>query len=257
MKKFSLLLITLLLLSSCAQNKKKTTIAREVFKKEICNEFEELPITVNGVLVSQIKAEDDYIVYVADLTREEWSDRFLPNNAVNSDKNIARIISVVSPELLQKYIDFEVGIKYVYREVESKGTLGEIEISHERMKDIKDKVERGLLHPYTIMEFLSVEMSKYELPAQIEENAWITDAYIDGKVVFYETTITEDLDGYKMTKEESKEVKNELVKELLEWTTNSLYKDELIKEEVRFIYSYKDKTGNEYMRIEIGPEDYK
>ena len=257
MKKFSLLLITILLLSSCAQNKKKTTIAREIFKKEIANEFKELPVSINGILLTDIDIEDDYIVYVADLTREEWSARFMPNNAVNSDKNIARIISVVSPELLQKYIDFEVGIKYLYREVESKGSLGEIEISHERIKDIKDKLERGLLPPYTIMELLAVEMSKYELPAQIEENAWITDAYIDGKVVFYETTITEDLDGYKMTEDESKEVKNELVKELLEWTTNSLYKDELIKEEVRFIYSYKDKSGNEYMRIEIGPEDYK
>ena len=255
MKKFSLLLITILLLSSCAQNKKKTTIAREIFKKEIANEFKELPVSINGILLTDIDIEDDYIVYVADLTREEWADRFLPYEATNSDRNIARIISGISAEILQKHIDNEVGVKYVYRDTDSKGIFTEIEVSHERMKEIKEKLVNGDIRPYTIMELLNIEISKYEYPAQIDENIWLTNAYIDGKNVFYEATIDGDLSDWILTDEEVEEVRQDVLESLLE-SGMKLYKYELEREGVTFTYSYKDASGKEFMRLVFTSDDF-
>ena len=255
---FSYIVLIAITFNSCTNAQKRNSgknLSREFFKKELVNEFDELPVLVNGLLLTEIKAEDDYIVYVCDLTREEWADRFLPYEATNSDRNIARIISGISAEILQKHIDNEVGVKYVYRDTDSKGIFTEIEVSHERMKEIKEKLTNGDIRPYTIMELLNIEMSKYEYPAQIDENIWLTNAYIDGKNVFYEATIDGDLSDWILTDEEVEEVRQDVLESLL-GSGMKLYKYELEREGVTFTYSYKDSSGKEFMRLVFTSDDY-
>ena len=89
---------------------------------------------------------------------------------------MARVISNVSSEAVDKFIEHGLGLKYIYTSEETGETLLEVEMSADKMKEIRDKVDSGELQPYTMIELSQMEIAKMEIPSQIEEGVWMTDA---------------------------------------------------------------------------------
>ena len=96
---------------------------------------------------------------------------------------------------MDKFVENELGLKYIYVSKDTGKTLLEIEIPANKLKEIKDKIDKGEIEAYSILELSEMELSKLEIPSQIEEGVWLTDAYIKENSIYYVATIENEIEA--------------------------------------------------------------
>lgn len=251
--------ITVLVIMGCVNRTSKTK-PKEVIKQELVKGLENLRASLpmkapySNIWITKIEFKEDIIIYTCELSKEEWRIMSMPKEEANSDKNIARVIQLIEPQFLQLLVDNTVGLKYVYLDNETKEEFLELSIDPQRLSNVKRMLDSGEIESYTIMELFRIEMNNFDLPTQLEEGLWLTDAYINGKNIFYEVTFEEELDESDIDFSVMHEVKSTIISSLKEiplW----LNKDKIIEEEIYIIYIYKESRGKELFRIEITPTD--
>jgi len=251
-------LLLVLFLFSCGANSAKSQKEREELLKEIMSYKGKLPFNIPGTSISitDIAVDNDIIVYTCRVGSEDWDTMSLASEVSNTDRNMARVISNVSSEDVDKFIEHGLGLKYIYTSEETGETLLEVEMSADKMKEIRDKVESGELQPYTMIELSQMEIAKMEIPSQIEEGVWITDAYIEGNKIYYIATIENEIDPSDISNADLREMKEGLIDDLKKEGLIMMRKKEIIKENIHFVYVYKDSRGQEFARIDISPYDF-
>lgn len=236
----------------------KTSKSRE--REEIIKEIESyqssLPYLIPGTSISitNISIDNDIIIYTVIIGKEDWSDLSLTSDIAGTDRNLARTISNVSRTAVDKFIEHNLGLKYVYTSSETGDILWEIEISAKKLKEIRDKVDSGELQAYTIIELFNMELAKMDIPSQIDEGVWLADAYTDGNKLYFIATVEDEIDSSAFSNFELGEMKKSLIEEIRDGFI-SVHKKELSKENIHIIYIYKDRRGKEFARFDIAPHD--
>lgn len=244
--------------SSCNNSKKaNNNFERQEIISEIESYKSQLPIEINGsgIFIDDIQIEDNMIVYSCKFPHEMWETMYLGKDESTSDRNMARVISNFDSELVQKFIDIGLGLKYIYKSAETGEILMEIEMSSEKMEEISRKLQNDEIEPYTMIELSQMELAKMEIPSQLEEGVWLTDAYVKGNNIYYIATIENEIDKEDLSYADLEEIKEGCVEGLREEKIIALHKKEVIRENIHFIYIYKDSRGIEFARINISPED--
>lgn len=238
-------------------NLTKSQKEREEIPMEIMSYKDKLPFNTPGtsISISEIAVDNDIIVYTCRVGSEDWDTMSFASEVSNTDRNMARVISNVSSEAVDKFVEHGLGLKYIYTSEETSETLLEVEMSADKMKEIRDKVNSGELQPYTMIELSQMEIAKMEIPSQIEEGVWITDAYIEGNKVYYIATIENEVDASDLSSSDLKEMKEGLIEDLKNEGLLMVHKKEIAKENIHIVYVYKDSRGKEFARIDIGPYD--
>lgn len=254
---FIVSLFIVLLLTSCGANSAKSNKEREEILKEITSYQDKLPYNISGtsIVITDIAVDNDIIVYTFRIGSEDWDVMSLASEVSNTDRNMARIMSNVSFEAVDKFIEHGLGLKYIYISEETGETLLEVEMSADKMKEIRDKVNSGELQPYTMIEISQMEIAKMEIPSQIEEGVWITDAYIEGNKIYYIATIENEIDVSDLSSADLKEMKEGLIEDLKNEGLIMIHQKEIVKENIHFVYVYKDSRGKEFARIDVSPYD--
>ena len=250
-------LLLLLVLCSCNNVSKTKGNKREEILRELAYFQDRLPYTVPGTrfTIKDISIDNDIVAYTCSVYDDDWKTMSMESDVANSDRNMARVLSNVSNEVVDIFIEHGIGLKYIYTSEETGKTLLEIEMSADKLKDIKDKVENGELEAYTILEIAQMELAKLEIPSQIDEGIWMTDAYIKGHNVYYVATIEAELEPSDLTSSDKAEMKENVLESLKgEWLIMN-QKNEIIKENVHFIYVFKDNRGREFAKLDISPYD--
>lgn len=244
-------------LYSCNNTDKKSAKEREYILKELTSYQDRLPYTVPGTnfTITDINIENDIVVYTCSVYDEDWESMSMPSNVANSDRNMARVISGMSSDAINKCVEYGIGIKYIYTSKETGEKLLEIEMSSDKITEIRDKVESGQLEAYSILELTQMELAQLEVPSQIEEGVWLTDVYIDGHNIYYIATIEAELDASELSPVEKEEMKESIIEGLKEEWLVTRHRKEMVEENVHFIYIYKDNRGKEFARIDISPYD--
>lgn len=249
------ILLLLLVLCSCNNAANKAAKERELIIEELTSYKSQLPYTIPGTkfTITDISFDNEIIAYKCSIYEEDWEAMSAVPDVLKSDRNLARVISSISNEAVDKFIENGFGLKYIYISKETGKTLYEIEMTSDKLKDIKNKVEKGEIEAYTILELAQMELSKLEIPSQVDDGVWITDAYIDGHNIYYIASIEAELDASALSSSDIKEMKESLIEGIKEEWLIMRYKKEMIKENVHFIYIYKDNRGKEFAKIDISP----
>lgn len=244
-------------LCSCGNTSQKAAKEREEILKELTSYQEKLPYTVPGTkfTITDISVENDIVVYTCSVFNEDWDAMYMSSDLVSSDRNMARVISGMSSDAVNKFIEHGIGLKHIYTSKETGEKLLEIEMSSDKLKEVRDKVERGEIEAYTILELAKMEIARMDIPSQVDEGVWITDAYIDGHNVYFIATIEAELDGSNLSSSDKEEMKESLIEGIKEEWLITRHRKEMIKEDFHFIYIYKDNRGKEFARFDISPYD--
>lgn len=240
---------------SCQDN--KSSVNRGLILKEFVSYKENLPFTIPGtrLTITDIAIENDIVVYTCSVYKEDWESMAMSSFFANSDKNMARVVSNISSETINKLIEHGLGLKYIYSSEETGEELLEIEMTAEKLKDIRERIKNGELEAYTIKEIIQMELEKLEIPSQIGEGIWMSDAYIDENKVYYIATIENEIDESDLSNSDLKEMKEGVIEGLKDEALLMIHKKELIKENIHIVYVYKDSRGKEFARIDISPYD--
>lgn len=254
---FTASLVVVLFFTSCVGNSTQSKQEREEILQEIMSYQDRLPYNIPGTSISitDIEVEQDIIAYTCKVGTEDWNAMSLASEVSNSDRNMARVISNVSNEAVDKFINHGLGLKYIYTSDITGETLLEVEMSAEKMKEIRDKVNSGEIQPYTMLELSQMEIAKMEIPSQIDEGVWMTDAYIKGNKIYYVATIENEIDASDLSSSDLREMKEGLIEDLKNEGLLMAHKKEIVKENIHIVYVYKDSRGKEFAKIDIGPYD--
>lgn len=256
-----LLVCITLVLSSCvlkSSNKNSDGLHdREMLEAELADFKRSLPYEIagNGFVVTNIEIVNDFIIYTCKVSKENWDAMSLTQEVSSSERNIARAISNFDKEMVTKFIKSGLGLKYEYVSKEDNRTLLKIEVQPDKLKDIFAKLERGEIEPYTLLELTKMELGKMEIPAQMGDGVWLTDAYIKGNNIYYIATFEYEVDKSNISTEDIEELKNSSIAALREEPLLTARKKELVKENIHIVYIYKDSRGKECMRVSIAPQD--
>ena len=106
-----------------------------------------------------------------------------------------------------------------------------------------------------MIELSQMEIAKMEIPSQIEEGVWMTDAYIEGNKIYYIATIENEIDASDLSSSDLREMKEGLIEDLKNEGLLMAHKKEIVKEKIHIVYVYKDSRGKEFAKIDIGPYD--
>ena len=249
-----------LILGSCGlKSSNKNSVdkhEREMVEKEIATLKQNLPYEIagKGFVMTNLEITNELVIYTCKVSKENWDAMFLSQEVSSSDRNIARAISM-DKETINKLIRSGLGMKYIYVSQETNRTLLEIEVQPNKLKEISDKLEKGEIEPYTLLELTKIELTKMEIPSQIDEGLWLTDAYIKENNIYYIVTFEYEMDKSNISDDDIAEVKESCIAAIREDPLISSKKEELIKENIHFVYIYKDNRGKECMTVSIAPNE--
>ena len=230
---------------------------RELVEEEIASFKQNLPYEIagKGFVMTNVEIANELVIYTYKVSKENWDVMFLSHEVSSSDRNIARVISNIDKETINKLIRSGLGVKYVYVSQETNRTLLEIEVQSNKLKEVSDKLGKGEIEPYTLLELSKIELAKMEIPFQVGEGLWLTDAYIKGNNIYYIATFEYEIDKSNISDEDIAEVKESCIAYLREEPLISSRKEEFIKENIHFVYIYKDSRGKECMTVSIAPDE--
>ena len=248
------LICSVLLFSSCGSYNKKD---RKEIEDEIATLKKELPkeLDGSGVAITNAEIVEDMIIVTYEVYSDSWEGSCLSKETASSDRNAARMISDFGEDSVAKIVSAGFGMKIVWKSREDKQTLFVIELQHDKLKDMLDKVKNGEIKPYSLLELTKMELDKMDLPSQLENGIWLTEAYIKGNNVYYVATFEYEVDKSNISEYDLNEVKNSLIEELREEPLVTNRKEEMIEENIHIIYIYKDSRGEECMTVNIAPDE--
>ena len=212
-------------------------------------------IAGSGFVVTNVEIVGDIVIYTCQVSKENWDIMSLSQEVSSSERNIARVISMIDKGAIAKSIKSGLGIEYVYVSQENDSTLLEIEVQPNKLKEVFDKLENGEIEPYSLLEITKMELAKMEIPSKMDEGLWLTDAYVEGQNIYYIITLEYEVDSSDISEEDIEYVKNSCIAYIREQPLITTHKKEIIKENVHFVYIYKDSRGKECMRISIALQD--
>ena len=256
-----LLTFTVIVFGSCglkSPNKNSTNEQeRKIVEEEIATFKRSLPYEIagSGFVMTNVEIVDDIVIYTCQVSKENWDAMSLTQEVSSSERNIARVISNLDKEAIAKFIKSGFGIKYVYVSQENDSTLLEVEVQPNKLKEVFDKLENGEIEPYSLLEITKMELEKMEIPSKMDEGLWLTDAYVEGQNIYYIITLENEVDKSDISEEDIEEVKNSCIAYIREEPLITAHKKEVLKENVHFVYIYKDSRGKECMRVSIAPQD--
>lgn len=230
-------------------------------RAEIVAEFESmkktLPLEIPNtpMTIIDLYFEDDIVVFVSSIPKHALlKPSSETDEIVNSDKNIARILSNMGMDKVEQFIKSGLGIKYIYKDSDSGEVLQTIEMECEKLKEIKEGIEKGDIQPYTALEVFQADIDAVDFPFEAEEGVWVTGAYIQGNTVYYISKV----DNY-INAEDFPEASRQMIKQgIVEGLKNSLvgaHKKEMAQKGIKLVYIYKDNRGVEFARIVITADD--
>lgn len=253
------MLLPIACLISCNFKYKKPVdnVARNAIIKEVEDMKDQLPISIPGTdfTIQSIEIDGDEFVYVVSLPETIWEQQGLSQTDANSDKNIARVLANFNDETIEKLVEANLGFKYVYKNERNDSTFMVVILSADKIRDVHRRVKDGTLESFTMTEIAEKEISKMEMPMQIEKGIWLTDAYTKYGNVYYEAMIEAELDASDFDSKILAEMKTDIIKGLKEERMFMMNKKQILKDNTHFIYVYKDNRGKEIARIDISPSD--
>lgn len=245
----------------CSGNKQRNKSDNSL-RRTIIEEFEnmksQLPMHIQNspIIMEDVSVDGDMVAFVIDYPKDFWEENFyLGSDIANSDKNVARMLNNISKEQIGKFIKAGLGFKFIYKSLETGESLLTIEADNERLSRVQHSMTIGEIVPYTVMEILQMEIDKYELPCEIEDGLWMTDAYIRGNTVCYIATFESDITSNDLSYSDISELKEDIIEGLKESLVDVAHKKEMSKNNIRIIYVYKNNDGDEFARIEITAAD--
>lgn len=237
-------------------------LVRNREREKVVNEFlmmkKQLPVRVKNtdMMMTDIDIEGDTVVMTCSVTNEYWETMSLSYKKANTDRNVARVVESFDESYLDKFITSGLGLKYVYTLEGTGKRLFEISASAERLKDIKDRVDRGVLKPYTMLELSQIEIDNMQFPSEIEEGVWLTSAYIRGNTIFYEARLDAEVDPKYVSAADVAEMRRGILEELKKEKLVMAHNKEIVAEGIHFVYIYKDNRGVEFARVDISPDEF-
>lgn len=226
-------------------------------RKQIFEEFEaykkQLPIIVTGtnIKIINISYNDSTITYTAIIPPNDLKT-LLPDSIADTDRNVARIISKIPDENIQLLIDAHLGLKYIYKN-EGLSIIKEVSLSPTKLREIRNKVIIGKIRPYSLIEFLQMDIDQSKLPIQVDDLCWMTEAKIYNNIVQYTLKIKMDID--LLDKGFLEEVKQDIILDFKDNKSLLSYKKDFFEENIRFVYLYTNNRNRVIGRIVIKPSD--
>ena len=256
----ALLVLMVVFTTSCLNNPtQQKAKVREQLQKEIESFQKQLPLPVEGtgISITGMDLNDDIISYTYSVSEENWKEIAGPEEIANSDKNLARIFNNIPRAAADLFVKHGLGLKMIYKSKESGETLRVLEIPADKLKEIKEKTDKGELDAYSLLELTKMEIAEMKFPAKLEDGVWMTNAYVKGNSICYEAKLDEKLNPSDLSSSDKANMKKELIKGLKEEGNLMIHKQEILKEDIHFVYIYNDKRGVELTRIDISPSDLK
>lgn len=256
-----LLAFVILTFGSCGLNSSNKNSfnehERKMVEEELATFKHGLPYEIagSGFVMTNIEIVGDMVIYTCQVSKENWDAISLTQEVSSSERNIARVISNLDKEAIAKFIKSGFGIKYEYVSQENDSTLLEVEVQPNKLKEVFEKLEKGEIEPYSLLEITKMELAKMEIPSKMDDGLWLTDAYVEGQNIYYIITFEYEVDKSNISVEDIEEVKNSCITYIREEPLITTHKKEVLRENVHFVYIYKDSRGKECMRISIAPQD--
>lgn len=245
--------ISMLALTSCDGSKFSKKHAREDILKELEELKSELPQETYGFTCVDAKLEGDWIVFEYTCSQEDYDETMLTQIAKN-DRGLALFLTEFEEDGmddLEHYIKNGFGIKYIFTEETSEKTILEVPMSAEKLKDITSRIKSGKLRPYTQLDIFKLEINEMQFPMPAEDGVTMTNAYVKGNSVFYILTI--DTYTSSISKSDIADMKQEMAEGLSE--EMEYIKDDIIKENIHFVFIYYNARGKKLAAIDIAPSD--
>lgn len=213
------------------------------------------PIEGTGITITGMELEGDIIVYTYTISDEDWEEIAGPDDVANSDRNLARIISNISSTAVNLFIKHHLGLKMIYKSADSGKIFRVLEMSPEKLKEIKEKKDKGEIDAYTLLELTQMEIDQMKFPTKLEDGVWLTNAYIKGHSICYEARLENTVDPSDVSSSDLAEMKQSIIEGLKEDGVIEVHKSEIIKENIHFTYIYRDDRGVEIGRLDISPSE--
>ncbi len=224
-------------------------VKRAAIASAIEEQKAELPINAgNGVTVTDIQYEDGVATYICDILTDFW----ISEEYVNDERNLANVVATFGEDDYNLFQEARVGVVYVYNDDETGEHLGTITLTPEKMKDIKERADAGLIEPYTLVEMMGFSFENMEFPMDAGGGITITNAYMDGSKACYEVALPAGVPASLI--KEQKQVMIESMAQALKMSMNG-EKERIVAEDIHWVYFYKDSDGNDVMTVDISSAD--
>ena len=252
-----------LIVSSCKPHKE----SREQITQALEEVRAQMPISVvPGTSMLWVDAylddDNDFVVFIFQANSEDAATYFLPQDNLSDERNIARFVNGMNftgDEFVDLLVEAEVGLKVLIFDSQSGEQLRTLNITPEQLRETRDKVASGELQPYDILDIFRMEIAAMEFPEQVDEITWLTNAYLDGSNVVYEYMVDLQVDPSDLTEGDIQEIREGVVEDLAQNPfLNFQYshnKESILKEDIHFVFIYRDNRGTEFMRHDIAPGD--
>lgn len=237
---------------ACTNNDKHEEIKTAVEQMQ-----KQMPIRVPGTTMWITKAElkADILMYTYGMTREEWNEMAVNESMMQSDRNKARTMANLGDKVCQTLIDAKLGFGATYVEKETNDVFAVLSVGAEEFAEIYKKMQTGEIEPYSVMEMMNEELAGMELPMQVDEGVWLTSAAVRDNAIFYDYTIDSDDELEVFGEDLENEIKTSLIDELVKQNPIRICKKQMLREGIRFVYTYSDSFDNVLCVIEITAEE--
>lgn len=250
MKTARLLLLSFVIVALGVCCTQPTNPARKRLDRELKQLQSQMPYTVfpgTSIVFANAFLNEDTAAFVLTASMEDIGTYFLTDSLLNSERNIARILSLLGDSLCGLLESAEVGYELIV--LNNGVTQRKLCISPSQLSAILGKMKAGELPPYTMRELAIMEIEAMQFPSQVDEGLWATNAYVDGNNIINEY-VDENASWYDLSPEGIEFVKEETIADL---RATMLYAqiEAYQKEHLSFVYIYRDQEGNELLRIDI------
>lgn len=259
MKKISNLFVLILVfvLASCGGKTPSQLAKRSALIADLENFKKTLPKPMpefKGIL-NDINIVNDTIIYVAEIpTIEELPYAILIKNKMDADRVAATYITRVSNDVTEPLLDAGFGIKY--RLYYNHGSdFFEYGFDYNQLKRVSEQLEKGDIEPYSELDITSLQMADTEFPQDLGDGTWLTAGYVEGNSICYVVSTELEVEPSLITYEDIQEMKNEAILVLKEGQDFDYILKTMEKENIQFVYIYKDCNDVEWARFSIGAED--
>ena len=248
-----------LIVSSCKPHRESRGQITQALKEVRAQmPFSVIPGTSFLWVDAYLDDDNDFVVFIYQANAEDAMTYFLPQENMNDERYIARVINgmdIAGEDFCDLLIEAEVGLKVLFFDSQSGEQLRTLSISPGQLCETRDKLASGNLQPYSHLDIFRIELAAMEFPQQIDEITWLTNAYVDGSSVVYEAMVDLQVDPNDLTEEDIQENKEEVAESLAQLPMLQLNKENAVKENIHFVYIFRDNRGTEFMRHDIAPQD--
>lgn len=207
-----------------------------------------------GIKLTDVRLDEDNWLIVYDYN---VADKINDNMWVNGfdEKAKASIVSTLSSSSLYSLIDkYKVG--YGFRYKSPNGKVNEGLISYDEIVELQKKINAGEICSGGFLDLMQQQIEEASLPIEIGYGLSWTDGYIDNKSVNYVYQYTVAIDESLITSS-SIEVQKQAMNSPGLKASFSPFLNEIVSNDYRINYIFKDQYGKELYTISFSGDDLK